>query len=126
VLVKSCRVENSLGNLCAEVQREVIVEQTAGNESLHEMSRGLGVVKFANPKVFYVKNTTFSHHSIHKYTCNCPGVMTQSDGYVLINKSLTSFRGVAYELDHYLVVSKSWERLSCDKISLLRCNVYND
>jgi hypothetical protein len=58
-----------LGNFNAEVGREDIFKPT-GNKRLHEIGNdnGVRIVNFATSKNLTVKNTTFPHHNINKFT----------------------------------------------------------
>jgi hypothetical protein len=56
----------------AKVDREDIFKPTIGNESLHEISNGIGVrvVSFATYKNLTIESTVFPHHDFYKfYSC---------------------------------------------------------
>jgi hypothetical protein len=63
-----------LGDFSSKVGREDIFKLTTGNESLHEIGNGNGViiVKFVTSKNFMVKSMMFTHRNIHKYTWTSP------------------------------------------------------
>jgi hypothetical protein len=59
-----------LADFHVKLGREDILKLTTGNESLHEGSNNnrVQVVNFAASKNLVVKNTSFPHQNIHKYT----------------------------------------------------------
>ena len=69
-----------LDNFNAKVGLHNIFQTTIGNESVHTESNdnGIRLVNFANSKNPIVKNTTFSHRNIHKYTWTSPDGITHN------------------------------------------------
>jgi hypothetical protein len=63
-------MKSPLGDSNVKVDREDILKQKIGNESLHEISNdnGVRVVSIATSQNLTVKGTMFSHRNIHKYT----------------------------------------------------------
>jgi hypothetical protein len=59
-----------LADFNVKVGKENLFKLTVRNERLHKIrnDNGVRVVYFATSKNLNVKNTKFSHHSIHKYT----------------------------------------------------------
>jgi hypothetical protein len=116
-----------MGDFNTKVGREDIFKPTIGNESLHEISNdsGVGVVSFATSKNLVVKSTMFPHRKIHKYTWTSPeGNTNNQTDHVLIHKrrhssilDVRSFRGADCDTDHYLVVTKVWERVAVSKLA---------
>jgi hypothetical protein len=73
----------------AEVGREDIFKQKAGNQSLHEINNdnGVRVVNCAISKTLIVKNTTFPHHNIHKFTWTSPDGKTHNQiDHILVDR----------------------------------------
>jgi hypothetical protein len=114
-----------LGDFNAKVGKEDIFKPIIGNESSHKIGNdnGVRVVNFATSKNLLVKSTMFPHHCIHKYTWTSPDGKTHNQiGLILLDRrrhssifDVRSFRGAAYDSDHYLVVSKVRERLVVSK-----------
>jgi hypothetical protein len=59
-----------LGDLSAKEGRKNVFIFTVGNKSLHGIStdNGVCVVSFTMSENLIVMSTTFTHHSMHKYT----------------------------------------------------------
>jgi len=59
-----------LGDFNARVGRENIFKPTVGNESLHQdgNENGARILNFATSKNLVVRNMTFLHQNIYKYT----------------------------------------------------------
>jgi hypothetical protein len=92
-----------MGHFNAKVGKEDIFKPVIGSESLHEASNDnrVRVVNFETSKNIIVKNTTFSHHNIHKHIWTShDGVTHNQIDHVLIDKrwhsnilDVLSFRG---------------------------------
>ncbi|KAJ4446465.1 hypothetical protein ANN_13161 [Periplaneta americana] len=114
-----------LGDFKAKVGREDIFRPTIGKEGLHAISsdNGVRLVNFATSKNLIVKNTTFPHKDIHKYTWTSPDGLTHNQiDHILIDKrrhtsvvDIRTFRGADCNSDHYLVIGELRERLSVAK-----------
>jgi hypothetical protein len=65
-----CHITILLRNFNAKVGGEDIFKQTVGNENLHEIRNvnAVRVENFVTSKNLTVKNTMFSHPTIHEYT----------------------------------------------------------
>jgi hypothetical protein len=103
---------------------EDICKPTIGNESLQKISNdnGVRVVNFVTSKNLTVKNTTFPHCNIHKFTWTSPdGKTTNQIDHILIDKKwhssipdVRSFRAADSDTA-YLLVPKVRERLALSK-----------
>ena len=111
----------------AKVLRKSIVKPTIGNESLHQDSNdnGVRIVNSATPKNLVVNSMMFPDQNIHKDTWTSPDGKTHNQtDHISIDRrwhssivDVRSFRGPDCDTDHYLVVSKVWERLAVSKLA---------
>jgi hypothetical protein len=114
-----------LRDFSAKLGREDIFKLTIWNESLHKISKDIGVrsVNSATSKNLRVKSTVFPHRNIHKYTWMSPEWKTHNQiDHILVDRrkllnvlDVRSFRAADCGSDHYLVVAKVRDRLSMNK-----------
>ena len=70
-----------LGDFNAKVEIKNAFQLTVGNGSLHQNGNDndVRIVNFATSENLVLKNTTFLHRNIHKYTWTSPDGKTQPD-----------------------------------------------
>jgi hypothetical protein len=77
-----------LGDFNAEVGTEDILQPTIGNESLHEISKYIGVrvANVATSKNLNDKSTMFPHYNFHKYIWPSPDGKIHQINHILVDR----------------------------------------
>jgi hypothetical protein len=94
------------------VGKKDIFKPTAGNESLHEISKdnGFKVVKFETSKNLTVKSTMFLHSNIYEYTWISPERKThnQSDHIVIDRRRHSCINDIRSSGQQIVILTTTW------------------
>jgi hypothetical protein len=79
-------MKSLLGNFNTKAGREDFIKPTIGNEILHEISNGIGVVNFAMTKNLIVKSTMFPDRNIRKFTRTSDGKIRNPIAHISLDR----------------------------------------
>lgn len=106
----------TVGDLNAQVGKELMFRPTIGKESLHDTSNDNGnkLINFAISRELVISSTYFPRKNIHKHTWSAPDGRTKTQiDHVIIDKrhqssitNVRTYKGADRDSDHYLVVAK--------------------